>query len=37
MGLKFFGGPYDGKEIDNDWISRHARLVRVNGDLGMRL
>ena len=37
MGLKFFGGPYDGKEIGNDQINRYAQLVPVNGDLGIRL
>jgi hypothetical protein len=37
MGMRFIGGPYDGMEIDQTLLNRHAELVPVSGDLGMRL
>lgn len=36
MGLRFMGGPYDGKEIDHALINKHGHPAPVYGDLGMR-
>jgi len=37
MGIKFFGGPYDGVEAEQAAINQHGITLPVNGDLGMRV
>jgi hypothetical protein len=37
MGLRFVGGPYDGREIDHSVINKLGQVAPVNGDLGRRL
>lgn len=37
MGIPFVGGPYDGREIEDEVLFRHARFEDVTGDLGKRV
>jgi hypothetical protein len=36
MVVQFVGGPYDGREIDQDLIDRFAEVRPVRGDVGAR-
>jgi hypothetical protein len=36
MGIKFYGGPFDGKEIEQSTLNQYAIALPLNGDLGHR-
>jgi len=37
MGITFLGGPYDGRDLEQRILNRHAQYVPIEGDLGKRI
>jgi hypothetical protein len=37
MGIRFYGGPYDGVEVEHTEINKHASPLSIHSDLGTRV